>query len=204
MQPTLPLIAAALLGLAACQAPTRGGAAATDAATVTLWNGGPLTGWRMAGPGAFVVEDGAILATGGMGMLWYAAEEFGDFRLELEWQVEEAADNSGVFVRFPDPGDDPWVAVNQGYELQICDAGGPDSRTGAVYSFCASSHVPTKPVGEWNHYAITVVGQDYLVQVNGETVNRFQGFRGARGHVGLQNHDDGSPVRFRNVRVTRL
>ncbi len=197
---TIPLgLAAAAALLASCQIARSGGAA-----TRVLWNGGPLTGWKMAGPGEFVVEDGAIRASGGMGLLWYAAEECGDFRLELEWKVEETSDNSGVFVRFPDPGGDPWVAVNQGYEIQICDTGGPESRTGAVYSFCPSSHVPTRPAGEWNQYAITVTGQDYVVQVNGETVNRFQGFRGTRGFVGLQNHDDGSPVRFRNLRITRL
>jgi hypothetical protein len=192
------LLPATVLLAAACQVPPRA------AETLVLWDGGPLTGWKMAGPGTFVVEDGAIRAAGGMGLLWYAAEEFGDFRLELEWMVEEVSDNSGVFVRFPDPGDDPWVAVNAGYEIQICDMAGPESRTGAIYSFCPSSHVPTRPAGEWNQYAITVTGQDYVVQINGETVNRFQGFRGERGFIGLQNHDDGSPVRFRNLRITRL
>lgn len=196
MTPPLSLGLLAALLLAACQAP--------PAAPRTLWDGGPLDGWKMAGPGAFVVEDGALKATGGMGLLWYAAESFADFRLELEWSVSEAADNAGVFVRFPDPGGDPWVAVNDGYEIQICDAATPKHRTGAVYSFSPSSHVPTAPPGEWNRMEIEVVGQNYLVRVNGETVNRFLGFRGERGHVGLQNHDDGSPVRFRAIRVTPL
>lgn len=188
------LLAASLL--AACAVP--------PAKPRTLWDGGVLEGWRMAGPGAFVIEDGALKATGGMGLLWYAKESYGDFRLELEWSVEEPGDNAGVFVRFPDPGDDPWVAVNDGYEIQICDPADPKHRTGSVYSLCPSDHVPTKPPGEWNHYEIEVVGQNYTVRVNGETVCRFLGFRGERGHVGLQNHDDGSPVRFRNIRVTPL
>lgn len=192
----LPLTLLTVSLLASCVAP--------PAKPKDLWTGGPLEGWKMAGPGAFVIEDGALKATGGMGMLWYAAESYQDFRLELDWRVDEPDDNSGVFVRFPDPGDDPWVAVNGGYEIQICDATDPKHRTGSIYSFCASSHVPTKPVGEWNHYEIEVVGQNYTVRVNGETVNRFLGFRGERGYVGLQNHDDGSPVRFRNIRVTRL
>jgi len=192
----LPLTLLAVALFAACQT--------LPAKPQTLWNGGPLDGWKMAGPGAFVIEDGTLKATGGMGLLWYAVESYEDFRLELEWSVEEPGDNSGVFVRFPDPGDDPWVAVNEGYEIQICDATSPKHRTGSVYSFGASSHVPTKPPGEWNHYSIEVVGQNYTVRVNGETVNRFLGFRSAKGYVGLQNHDDGSPVRFRNIRVTKV
>ena len=187
---------AACLG-ASCALPPQGDAQ-------VLWNGGDPIGWKMAGPGAFVVEEGALKATGGMGLFWYAAREFEDFTLELEWKVEEPSDNAGVFVRFPDPGGDPWVAVNQGYEIQICDTGGPESRTGAIYSFQASESVPTRPPGQWNHMRITVRGQEYLVEVNGREVTRFTGERGARGFIGIQNHDDESPVRFRRIRVTEL
>ncbi|MEZ6004512.1 MAG: DUF1080 domain-containing protein [Planctomycetota bacterium] len=186
---------AALLSLAACQSKA-----------TSLWHGGdPLQeGWAMAGPGAFVVEDGTLKTTGGMGLLWYEAEDFADFRLELQWKVEDAGNNSGIFVRFPSPGNDPWVAVNQGYELQICDAGGEKSKTGSVYSFQGPTAVPTRPVGEWNDYAVEVVGQHYKVWINGELVNEYDGERTLRGHIGLQNHDDTSPVRFQNIRITRL
>ncbi|HEX9793472.1 MAG TPA: DUF1080 domain-containing protein [Planctomycetota bacterium] len=169
-----------------------------------LWDGGPLDGWQMAGPGGFEIEDGAIRAHGGMGLLWYAPRTFGDFELQLEWMAEGADDNSGVFVRFPDPGVDPWVAVNEGYEMQICDTADAKHRTGSVYDFQDASAVPTNPAGEWNRYTIRVVGQVYTLYVNGMHVNTFVGERGIRGHVGLQNHDDGSPVRFRAIRVREL
>ena len=64
--------------------------------------------------------------------------------------------------------------------------------------------MPTNPPGEWNHYKITVVGQLYVIEINGVVVNEFTGERSESGYVGLQNHDDGSPVRFRNLRVTPL
>lgn len=171
-----------------------------------VWSGGdPLAqGWRMAGPGAFVLEDGALKATGGMGLLWYAGAEYTDFQLDLEYKVEAPTNNSGIFVRFPDTGGDPWVAVNGGYELQISDMDPPKHNTGSVYSFQGSIDVPTLPVGEWNHYRIRVVGQHYRVEINGVVVNDFIGERGTRGYFGLQNHDDGSPVHFRNIRVTPL
>lgn len=172
----------------------------------TIWGSGdPLeNGWKMAGPGAFVAEGDTMYATGGMGLLWYAGKDYENFCLELEWQVTEAANNSGVFVRFPDPGNDPWVAVHKGYELQICDAAENKHNTGSVYSFQGPTSIPTKAVGEWNHYSITVVGQTYTIEVNGELVNTYTGERSARGYIGLQNHDDASPVRYRNIRVTEF
>ena len=193
---------------AACCAAEAVSEPAADAEDWTsLWDGAsdPLeAGWRMAGPGGFRVEDGALVAHGGMGLLWYAEEAYEDFVLSFEWSVSEPSDNSGVFVRFPDPGDDPWVAVHQGYEFQVCDTADPGQETGSAFSFQAATHVPTKPAGEWNHYLVTAVGQRYLVHVNGELVNDFTGERGLVGHVGLQNHDDGSPVRYRDLRVRRL
>jgi len=158
----------------------------------------------MAGPGEFIAEGDTMYAQGGMGLLWYATKDYEDFQLTLEWQVSAAENNSGVFVRFPDPGDDPWIAVNQGYELQICDTAGDQHNTGSVYSFQGPSSIPTKPVGEWNKYSITVVGQEYTIAVNGVVVNKYTGERTLRGFVGLQNHDDGSPVRYRNIRVREL
>jgi len=107
-------------------------------------------------------------------------------------------------VRFPNPGDDPWVAVKEGYEIQICDTPAPKHDTGSVYSFQAATHLPTKPQGEWNKYLIRVVGQQYTISINGELVNSYTGDRSERGYIGLQNHDDGSPVRYRNIRVTEI
>lgn len=193
----IPLLAAA----AGCSAHKASIADAGKNEWITLWDGGDLSGWKQAGPGEFVVEGGALRATGGMGLLWYAQQDFANFILRLEWQVADAGDNSGVFVRFPDPGDDPWVAVNEGYEIQICDTAEPQHNTGSVYSFQEASAIPTKPAGAWNLLEITGVGQHYIVKVNGKTVNRFTGDRNARGYVGLQNHDDDSPVRFRNIRA---
>jgi hypothetical protein len=158
----------------------------------------------MAGPGEFIVEGDTFYAHGGMGLWWYGEKSFKDFELHLEWKVQDDADNSGVFVRFPHPGNDPWVAVNQGYEIQICDAAQAKHNTGSVYSFQAASHMPTNPAGKWNDYDIKVVGQHYTIRINGEVVNEFDGDRTLEGYIGVQNHDDESPVSYRNIRVTEL
>jgi len=173
---------------------------------IDLWTGedSQLANWQMAGPGEFIHEGNTVYAQGGMGLYWYNAQDFKDFELELEWQVTDVSNNSGVFVRFPNPGDDPWVAVNEGYEIQICDTPEPKHNTGSIYSFQAATHIPTKAQGEWNKYLIRVVGQQYTISINGELVNSYTGDRSERGYIGTQNHDDGSPVRYRNIRVTEI
>lgn len=172
---------------------------------VVLFDGSGTQGWRMAGPGGFAFVDGALQSRGGMGLLWYAERRFSDFVLDVDWQVGRVEDNSGVFVRFPDPGDDPWVAVHEGYEIQIHDtADEPIHQTGGVYSFAAPSTVASNPPGSWNHFAIECIGQTYRVVLNGLAVTQFTGGRGTAGHVGLQNHDPSSVVCFRRVLVTTI
>ncbi len=137
-------------------------------------------------------------------MLWYAKQPYKDFTLRLEYKLSGERNNSGVFVRFPNPPKSPWDAVNEGYEIQIDDYAPPRQHTGAIYSFKSPEKVPTPKPGEWNTYEITVKGQDYTVVLNGEQVNTYKGSRGSSGFVGLQNHDPTSIVRFRNVRIKSL
>jgi hypothetical protein len=170
-----------------------------------LFDGATTDGWQMAGPGRFIVAGGALESEGGMGLLWYAAQEFQDAILRLEWRTTHPDDNSGVFVRFADPAGDPWAAVNTGYEVQIDDQA-PDAihRSGAIYGFAAPSVAAARPVGEWNSYEIAMTGQNYVVNLNGQQVTQFTGTRGLTGFIGLQNHHPGSRVAFRNIRIKPL
>ncbi|HEV2390357.1 MAG TPA: DUF1080 domain-containing protein [Nitrososphaerales archaeon] len=171
-----------------------------------LFDGATMDGWQQAGPSGFSVIDGMLVSSGGMGLLWYTKKQFGDFILKVDWKVLHIDDNSGVFLRFPDPGNDPWVAVNNGYEVQIDDVGAPDGamihKTGGIYNFAAPTKVATNPVGEWNFYEIHAVGQSYRVILNGSEVTDFTGDRSTRGYVGLQNHN--GTVTFRSVRIMEL
>jgi hypothetical protein len=173
-----------------------------------LFDGATLDGWQEAGPGGFNIIDGMLQSFGGMGLLWYTKKQFGDFVLKVDWKVLHFSDNSGVFVRFPDPGNDPWSAVNNGYEVQIDDVGAPDGnpirKTGAIFDFAAPTKIASNPVGEWNFYEIRAVGQAYTVILNGDEVTDFIGSRSTKGYVGLQNHDETSTVTFRNVRIMEL
>ena len=174
---------------------------------INLFNGDNLDGWTMAGPGSFEVqEDQSMLTQGGMGLLYYSDRAFEDFVLEFDWKAATDSANSGVFLRFPEKTDDPWYAVENGYEIQIDGSSDVDpvNSTGAVYDISAPFRNTASPAGEWNHYRIKVTGQRYEIFINGEKVNDFFGDRGRQGYIGFQNHDPDSKVRFRNVRVKPL
>ncbi|MEU3328648.1 ThuA domain-containing protein [Streptomyces albus] len=176
-----------------------------------LYDGHGLDGWRQAGPGSFEEsEDGTLTTRGGMGLLWYAARGFSSYSLKLDWKMT-GDDNSGVFVGFP-ASDDPWSAVDNGYEIQIDASDTDDKTTGSVYGFqsadLAARDAALNPPGEWNTYEIRVQGERLRVYLNGVLVNDYTNTDPARsladGHIGLQNHGDDDEVAFRNVRIRPL
>jgi hypothetical protein len=79
-----------------------------------LFNGQDLTGWTMAGPGRFVLEDGMLKTEGGMGLLYYAREKFGHCTLRVVYKTASPKANSGVFIRLPEPPKDAWYGVHNG------------------------------------------------------------------------------------------
>jgi hypothetical protein len=173
----------------------------------SIFDGKTLDGWKMAGDGRFVVagSDESLQSEGGMGLLWYSERIFNNFMLRLEWKVSNEGDNSGVFIRFPDPDDNPNIAITEGYEVQLDDkAGDPIHRTGAIYDFAAPSKIVSRPVGQWNKMEIQAQGQSYTVTINGQRVTEFTGSRMTEGYIGLQAHDDKSKVSFRNIVIKEI
>ncbi|MGD6755529.1 ThuA domain-containing protein [Streptomyces sp. BH105] len=180
-----------------------------------LFNGETLDGWKQAGPGGFAVDasNGTLNSQGGMGLLWYQAKELESYSLKLDWKMASADgdDNSGVFVGFP-ASDDPWSAVDKGYEIQIDATDAPDRTTGAIYSFQSADLVARdkalRPPGEWNSYEIKVRGEHLELFLNGVKINDFTNKDPARsltdGYIGLQNHGDSDQVSFRKIRLKEL
>ena len=170
----------------------------------SIFDGKTLDGWKMAGDGRFVIveSDSALQSDKGGGLLWYSENKYKNFILKLEWKVSDEGDNSGVFVRFPDPDDNPNIAVREGYEVQIDDrAGNPIHQTGAIYDFAAPSKEVSKPPGQWNTMEIHIINQSYTVIINEQKVTEFTGSRMTEGYIGLQAHDDKSKVSFRNIMI---
>lgn len=191
-----------------------------------LFNGRDLDGWQHVGPGGFAIEDGVLKTQGGMGLLWYTHEKFGNAVLKVVYKTSHPQDNSGIFIRIADPPTDPWHAVHHGYEVQILErppAGMPDDpwhRTGAIYSISKAVAEAAKPAGEWNVMEISLDGPVTTVTLNGVKVNEFregdpvperkQWYEPERrprpesGYIGLQNHHEGAEVYFKEVSVRPL
>ncbi len=166
-------------------------------------------GWAQCGPGFFTTQDGIATSHGGMGLWWQTGRLYTNFVLRGEWRCEHRDSDSGVFVRFPHPGSDPWSAVRHGHEVELGDDPenkAPAWRTGSLYPFQPPTHVPTRPVGEWNLYEIAAVGQTYIVRINGELVNAWTDLqaRTGSGYIGLQNYEEGKDTQHRRLRIRDL
>ena len=117
----------------------------------------------------------------------------------------------------------PWFAVHRGYEVQIMDAADELHRTGAIYSLAPSSATSGKAPGEWKTMIITLAGNRIFVDLEGKRVTSFnpdslgvsppdrkwfepkrEAKRPEAGYIGLQNHDPGDVVWFREVSVRPL
>jgi glucose/arabinose dehydrogenase/type 1 glutamine amidotransferase len=158
-----------------------------------------LHGWEMAPSGQFTIQaDGSLRSSGGLGMLWYAKEAFGDFSMKVQFRdisPEQFRANSGIFTRFPDPriplaqrppgscgttgsaqSSQAWVAIYCGQEIQIYDGEtGETQKTGSVYNFDPVSLADSgaTPKNQWNTYEVKVVGQHYTIIRNGKVINEF-------------------------------
>ncbi len=193
-----------------------------------LFDGVSSGNWQMAGRGSFIQVDDVLEAvpSGELGLFWCTDPTPPDFALRLEWMRTRDDDNSGVFVRFPDPNskgydNTAWVGVDFGFEVQIDEQAAPDGadihRTGAIYAQLpqAFSREPARPIGQWNECEIRVKQQTYVVTLNGHQVTAFT-FGGnpatpdrglpstptAPRFVGLQSHT--GRVLFRRIRIKAL
>jgi len=192
----------------------------------SLFNGEDLTGWKHAGNGSMSVEDGLIRGHGGMGLLYWTGEKFGNCKIRVVFKMEKTNSNSGVFVRVPIKPYEEWMPVYYGHEIQIDNM--PElsdeteyHSTGMIYSL-TKPLVPNigKPGPEWNTFEITLDGSRTIVYLNGVKVTDytdgdavpprtwdFEPFHGPRpdfGYLGLQNHGEEDVVYFKEVAVKPL
>jgi len=208
--PLKALLAAALVsfgGLPGLYAGDEGG-------FVPMFNGKDLTGWQTTGNWV-VEEDGSITLKPRKGEWGWkrfndyltTTKKFGDFIIDLEFKFE-AGGNSGVFLRVGDLKDH----VNSGMEVQIIDTHGKKNvgphDCGGVIGTVGPSKNMVKRAGEWNHYTITVRGNQLTVVLNGEQIVDIDlsesplKDRPLKGYISFQ--DEGKPIWYRNVKIKEL
>lgn len=154
-------------------------------------------------------------------------ESFGDFDLQLEWQISSGG-NSGIFFGVHE---DPQYSntYRTGIEMQVLDnIDGADNQVdthlaGNLYDLMGSRELSQpKPVGEWNEVRILRQNNRITFWLNGiETADveigtgqwqeilessKFKDWEGfaqySSGKIGLQDHGD--VVAYRNIRIKKL
>ena len=181
-----------------------------------IFNGNDLEGWLVQGDAdSFRVVEGAITRVG-EGSSWiYTKEQYGDFVLKLQFQIEEGG-NSGIFFRVADPEREVWTGI----EVQVFgDYGKPADKhsTGSIYDLVAPRVNASRPHGQWNDMTLECDGNWIRIDLNGQRIVEMDldkwtepagKFPTAyaemprKGRLGFQNH--GSWVAYRNVRIKKL
>lgn len=210
---------------------------------IYLFEGTSTKGWRAyngdALPPQWFIKDGALTFSteskletehqGGKDII-YAAEEFENFELYMEWKLPEGG-NSGIFYHLPEGFSGP-AEVAPEYQLlddlkweEINNSKLEEwQKTAADYAM----HTPdnnqkiVKPAGEWNTSKILFTPELAEHWLNGKKVLSFVPWskdwkeRKAKGkwkdfpkygifkkgYIGLQDHD--SPLWFRNIKIKKL
>jgi len=165
-----------------------------------LFKDTPTPFWRLAGAPGDCVNFGfgeleVRSARGDFGLYWCTIPTPPNFELTLDWLSTDPTDNSGIFIRFPDPDKAPpdkdlvfakpgFVANEYGFEIQIdATRGGSsptdsnnnvtenvDSRfrgTGAIYNESRQDLKDISGIGinQWHTYIIRAVGMDIEVDI---------------------------------------
>lgn len=210
---------------------------------ISLFDGTSTEGWRAYNgeslPSKWVIEDGILTfdteeklesEKQGGGDIIYAAEQFDNFELYLEWKIPEGG-NSGIMYHIQE-GDWSLPEISPEYQLlddlkweEINNATLEDwQKTGADYAM----HIPdpsqkiVKPAMEWNTSRIIFTTEKVEHWLNGKKLFEFVPWsadwekrkkagkwKGSpkygtfkTGYIGLQDHD--SPLWFRNIKIKRL
>ena len=193
-----------------------------------LFDGESTVAWRGYKqdtlPEGWQVVDGALARVGQAGDI-ITVEQFENFELGFEWQVEEGG-NSGVFFGVTEEVDGPvW---HSGPEFQLLhnaghrDGQAPITSAGSNYAVHPPAADVTRPVGEWNTSRLIVDrgrvehwmndthlltyeldSPDWQERVEASKFAELPRYgRVRRGHIAIQDHGD--PVRFRNIRIREL
>jgi hypothetical protein len=173
------------------------------------------------------VVGGAIHCDGKGGVSLVTEKDYADFELILDWKIEEKGD-SGLYLR-GQPQVQIWDSDRSPGARGVDKGsgsgglwnnplpGGVDAKDEAAVLKAGQKvgKIPLKkadkPVGEWNTFHITMVGDKVTVKLNGELVvdraplpnywDRGQPLPAA-GPVELQFHGD--PLWFRNIYLKEL
>jgi hypothetical protein len=189
---------------------------------VMLFNGQDLAGWKVYIPDEGVdqndvwsVKDGVIYCSGVPNGYMRTVEEYGNYKLHLEWRWVAKPANSGVLIHATGP-DQLWpkciecqlmagsagdmVLMNgTGITIDGQDKQNPNERFVII---AKKQHSTEKPAGQWNSYDIVCRADTISAYVNGVLQNEGTNATRTSGWIALQS--EGGPIEFRNIYLEML
>ena len=206
----------------------------------SLFDGKSMSAWRIfktdtapkmcdtaGAKDCWEIKDG-ILQKDGHANDIASKEEFGDFELEIEWNIGDAS-NSGLFYRGTDEFNQIYWSAPE-YQLldnvNAADNKKENHLAGSVYDLYAP--VPkeaVKPAGQWNQTRIVARGNHVEHWLNGKKVasydvgtpdwdaaikqskfnpEKYPNFgKAPKGYLGIQGDHPGT-LKLRNIRIREL
>lgn len=187
-----------LIGLMSAQPSTEAVGQSSSDGWMTLLDGSTLDGWNVLGDGSWKLADGAVEGDGDAGFL-VTEDSYGDFQLTMEFWIEAADSNSGVFIRCADANN---VGADSSYEVNIADMHeNPDNRSGGIVGLVGPSQAVSTG-GKWNTFDITARGGKLTVVLNGVTTADAEDGAHVSGPIALQHRF--GVVKFKNIRIRKL
>ncbi len=171
---------------------------------VPLFNGRDLTGWKADEKARrhWAVADGVLKFDGHGPHLW-TERSFADFILKVDWRLLTKNGDSGIYLRGTAKAQvNIWT-----WEMGSGEVWGyrtDKKQPEAVRQACTPKLKADNPVGQWNRFVITMVGERLTVVLNGKEVISKARLPGvpAAGPVALQKH--GNPLEFRDICIKEL
>jgi hypothetical protein len=159
----------------------------------------------------WTVKDGVLVCDGKGGVQLQTAKDYGNFELLVDWKIEKKGD-SGIYLR-GQPQVQIWDSDNLADNLKEDWGKGSGGLWNNPKGDKAKQPLKKadKPVGEWNHFDITVIGNEVTVKLNGELVvdkGRLLNYwfpkqpTPDKGPIELQIHGD--PLWFKNIYIKEL
>ncbi len=177
-----------------------------------LFNGQNLAGWTGEG---YVIEDGSLVCTP-EGKNLITEQTFSNYILDFEFKLAPGG-HSGLGIHYPGTGDGAYT----GMEIQILDNSSTQDKdlnaaqfNGSIYKLAPAKNSGLKPIGEWNHERVSVLGSAIIVELNGEIVlrtnlddlsisnPRHEGVKRRSGHIAWLGHGPG--VALRSIQIAEI
>ncbi|MDQ6707476.1 MAG: DUF1080 domain-containing protein [Acidobacteriota bacterium] len=186
------LLAAALAGAALLPA--------ADQGWVSMFNGKDLDGWKAnEHPESWSAKDGMIVGDGPASHLFWMVRECENCEFKADVKISDGG-NSGMYFRTAfGPG------FPKGYEAQVNSTHKDPKKTGSLYNF-KNIYEELVPPDTWFNQHIIAQGNHIVIKVNGKTVVDYVDEKNTytKGHLALQQHNQGSVVSFKNLEMKPL